>query len=213
MTESATPQPATTPTETPRRRAPGMSTEQRREMILQTALPLVAEYGSKVTTAQIARAAGIGEATVFRVFADKDELLRAVVKRAMDPTNVLQHLETIALEQPLADRLVEAAETLEAHLGRMGAVIGSLHSTGHPMQRSATPDALRSASTGREQSQAATLAAVAELFEPERDQLRLAPQKAAAVFLTFAFTRGRSPLTPDVTVNELVDLFLHGALT
>ncbi|MFI5912217.1 TetR/AcrR family transcriptional regulator [Dactylosporangium sp. NPDC051541] len=198
----------------PRRRAPGMSTEQRRDMILQTALPLVAEYGSKVTTAQIARAAGIGEATIFRVFTDKDELLQAVVVRAMDPTNVLRHLETISLDQPLPDRLTEAAEALQAHLDRMGTVIGALHSSGHPMQRPApTPDTLRAATTSRDESQTATKAAVAELFEPERDRLRLTPDKAAAVFLGFTFARGRSPFTHEFTVAELVDLFLHGALT
>jgi AcrR family transcriptional regulator len=189
-----------------------MSTEQRREMILQTALPLVAEFGSKVTTAQIARAAGIGEATVFRVFADKDELLQACIARALDPANLMRHLETISLDQPLADRLVEAAEALEAHLARMGAVLGSLHSTGRPMTRPApSPDG---PSRGRGESQAATKAAVAELFEPERDQLRLPVARATDAFLGLMFARGRYPggSSTDATVPELVDLFLHGAL-
>jgi AcrR family transcriptional regulator len=199
-----------------------MSTEQRREMILQTALPLVAEFGSKVTTAQIARAAGIGEATVFRVFADKDELLQACIARALDPANLMRHLETISLDQPLADRLVEAAEALEAHLARMGAVLGSLHSTGRPMTRPAPSPAgpsgdgpsLDAPSRGRGESQAATKAAVAELFEPERDQLRLPVARATDAFLGLMFARGRYPggSSTDATVPELVDLFLHGAL-
>ncbi|WP_432993336.1 TetR/AcrR family transcriptional regulator [Dactylosporangium sp. CA-233914] len=205
-----TPNPAA---DAPRRRAPGMSTEQRREMILQTALPLVAEYGSKVTTAQIARAAGIGEATIFRVFADKDELLQACVLRALDPTHLLAHLETISLDQPLADRLVEAAEALQAHLSRMGAVIGSLHATGHPPSRTAPASpSPEDRSAGRDASQAATKAALAELFEPEADQLRLPAATAADVFLGFMFARGRFPGTSDATVADLVDLFLHGAL-
>ncbi|WP_433087530.1 TetR/AcrR family transcriptional regulator [Dactylosporangium sp. CA-052675] len=195
----------------PRRRAPGMSTEQRREMILQTALPLVAEYGSAVTTAQIARAAGIGEATVFRVFTDKDELIQACVARALDPTQLLSHLGTISLEQPLADRLVEAAEAVQGHLGRMGAVLGALAATGRPPQR--TPPAAGDARpAGRDESQAATKAAVAELFEPERDRLRIPAPVAADVFLGFMFARGRSTLAPDLTAAELVDLLLHGAL-
>nr|BFE61012.1 TetR/AcrR family transcriptional regulator [Dactylosporangium thailandense] len=176
-------------------------------MILQTALPLVAEHGSQVTTAQIARAAGIGEATIFRVFTDKDELIQACIARALDPAQLLSHLETISLEQPLADRLVEAAEALQGHLGRMGAVLGALASTGRPLHR--TPPA---GAPGREASQAATKAAVAELFEPERDRLRIPAEVAADVFLGLLFARGRSPLAPDVTAAELVDLFLHGAL-
>lgn len=69
-----------------RRRAPGMSPEQRRAMIIQAAIPLITEYGSAVTTAKIARAAGIGEGTVFRVFADKDELLQACIAEALSPS-------------------------------------------------------------------------------------------------------------------------------
>ncbi|MFD0786612.1 TetR/AcrR family transcriptional regulator, partial [Micromonospora azadirachtae] len=119
-------------TNTPaRRRAPGMSPEQRREAVVRAALPLVAEHGASVTTAQVARMAGIGEATIFRVFTDKDELLDAVVAAALDPTTVLGELRSIPLNQPLADRLVEAADALEAHLGRMGTVLGALHASGH----------------------------------------------------------------------------------
>jgi AcrR family transcriptional regulator len=39
-----------------------MSPEQRREMIVKVAIPLIAEYGAAVTTSKIARAAGVGEA-------------------------------------------------------------------------------------------------------------------------------------------------------
>lgn len=56
-----------------------MSPEQRREMIVRAALPLVVEYGTSVTTAQIARAAGIGEGTIFRAFGDKDTDRKSVV--------------------------------------------------------------------------------------------------------------------------------------
>lgn len=82
----------TTPKEkqTTRRRAPGMSPEQRREMIIQTAFPLIAEYGAAVTTAKIARAAGIGEGTIFRVFANKDELLHACMAEALSPEHAVR---------------------------------------------------------------------------------------------------------------------------
>ncbi|MCO8269450.1 TetR/AcrR family transcriptional regulator [Actinoplanes sp. TRM 88003] len=118
----------TTPKE--RRRAPGMTAEQRRETIVRAALPLVAEFGAGVTTAKIARAAGIGEATIFRVFADKNAVLEACVLAAMDPAQTLQELESIALDQPLAARLTEAVDALDAYLGRMGAVIGALNASG-----------------------------------------------------------------------------------
>ena len=45
-------------------------------MIVAATLPLLLEHGELVTTRQIAEAAGIAEGTIFRVFADKDELHR-----------------------------------------------------------------------------------------------------------------------------------------
>src|SRR3954453_17414594 len=99
----------------PRRRAPGMSPERRREMIVAAALPLVAEHGAALTTATVARAAGIGEATIFRVFADKDELLAACTADGVRPDTPLDSIAAIPLGGPLADRLVEAAGALQAY--------------------------------------------------------------------------------------------------
>ena len=59
-------------------------------MIVAAALPLVAEYGAAVTTSQVASAAGIGEATIFRAFADKEELLDACMIEAMRPDHAVR---------------------------------------------------------------------------------------------------------------------------
>jgi AcrR family transcriptional regulator len=104
-------------------------------MIVRAALPLVAEFGTAVTTQQVARAAGIGEATIFRVFADKDALIDACIVEALDSTHVLSELGSIPLDQPLPARLIEAVDALRGYLGRMGSVIGALHATGRPMRR------------------------------------------------------------------------------
>lgn len=188
-----------------RRRAPGMSPEQRREMIVQTAIPLIAEYGAAVTTAKIARAAGIGEGTIFRVFADKDELLQACVAEALSPEHAIRELDAIDLSQPLPDRLAEAAEALQAHMSRMGAIMGSL---GH--RGGKHPGTVRGA--GREESTARIRAALAELLEPERAALRRPPEQIAALFFGLLFTQPRTEDEPDLTPRELVDVFLHGAL-
>ncbi|MFD7641590.1 TetR/AcrR family transcriptional regulator [Kitasatospora sp. NPDC059795] len=202
-------------TDTPperRRRAPAMDAEQRREMIVRAATPLVVEHGGGVTTRQIARAAGIGEGTIFRVFADKDAVLDACVAEALRPGPVLDRIAAIPLALPLPDRLVEAAAALRAHLDRLGALLGALHATGGRARTG------RQARTGAAPDRAAgTLPvrlALAELFEPERELLRLPPDRLAALFLGLLFAGAagaadEQPLSP----AELVDVLLHGTLT
>ncbi|MEV1172458.1 helix-turn-helix domain-containing protein [Nonomuraea sp. NPDC049784] len=208
---------------TSRRRAPAMSPEQRREMIVRAALPLVVEYGTSVTTAQVARAAGIGEGTIFRAFGDKDALLAACMAEALRPDDTLAHVASISLDLPLEERLVEASEALRGYLARMGAVAGALAASGglrrdprllggggeSSEERGAAGGEGRRFS-GREESMAATREVLVGLFEPERDSLRLDPERLAEAFqfLVMAAGRGPSPLTS----AELVDLFLHGAL-
>ncbi|MFJ9753028.1 TetR/AcrR family transcriptional regulator [Streptomyces chartreusis] len=64
-------------------------------MIIWAAIPLIAEYGATVTTAKIARAVGIGEGTIFRVFADKDELLQACMAKALSLEHAVRELTAI----------------------------------------------------------------------------------------------------------------------
>ncbi|MFJ6603145.1 TetR/AcrR family transcriptional regulator [Streptomyces lydicus] len=118
-------------------------------MVVAAALPLVAEYGAAVTTSQIARAAGIGEATIFRAFKDKDEVLDACVAEAVGTDHVLRELATISLDEPLDVRLTEAAEALRAHMERMGTVVGALHASGHLRPGRGGPDG-REGHDGRE---------------------------------------------------------------
>ncbi|WP_369160310.1 TetR/AcrR family transcriptional regulator [Streptomyces sp. R02] len=194
------------PTAPARRRAPGMSPEQRRAMIIQAALPLLTEYGSAVTTAKIARAAGIGEGTIFRVFSDKEELLQACVAEALSPDHAVRELDAIDVFQPLPDRLAEAAEALQAHMDRLGAIMGSLghHGGKHP-------GTVRGA--GREESTSRVRAALADLLEPEKDALRRPPEQIAALFVGLLFTQPRTDGEPDLSPRELVEVFLGGALT
>ncbi|MFG2733076.1 TetR/AcrR family transcriptional regulator [Streptomyces canus] len=189
----------------PTRRAPAMSPE-RRAMIIQSAIPLIAEYGAAVTTAKIARAAGIGEGTIFRVFADKDELLQACMAEALSPEHAVRELDAIDLSQPLSDRLAEAAEALQAHLARMGAIAGSLEHGGGKH-----PGTVRGA--GRTESTTRLRAALTELLEPDKAALRRPPEQIAALFFGLLFTQPRTEDEPDLSPQELVEVFLHGAFS
>jgi len=190
-----------------------MTPDERRAAIVRVALPLLAEFGAAVTTAQIARAAGIGEATIFRVFDDKEALLAACIKEALDPENVLGQLRSIPLSDPLPDRLVEAAEALDAHLRRMGTVIGAVHASGLPNQRLVrdlkSPEA-RNRLADRHASREATREAIIDLIEPDRDHLRVPVETAADVFLRASW--GRQPVEEKVDRRVMVDVLLNGAL-
>src|SRR3954468_8648399 len=66
------------------KRASALPPDERRAMIVAATLPLLLEHGDRVTSRQIAEAAGIAEGTVFRAFADKDEIIVAVIEAALD---------------------------------------------------------------------------------------------------------------------------------
>ncbi|MFB9904569.1 TetR/AcrR family transcriptional regulator [Allokutzneria oryzae] len=188
-----------------------MSVEQRRSMIVHAVLPLLIEHGAAVTTSQIARAAGIGEGTIFRAFKDKDELFDACTLEALRPDSVLDAIAEIPVDQPLAERLVEAAEALGAHLERMSALMAALHPTGRGRRRD--PSQPGRGTGGRRASMTAMRGAMTELFDPEKDRLRLPADQLASLFLSLLFSRSR--LNPDdggPSIRQVVDVFLHGAV-
>jgi AcrR family transcriptional regulator len=189
-----------------------MSVEARRGMIVHAVLPLLIEHGATVTTSQIARAAGIGEGTIFRAFKDKDELFDACTAEVLRPDHVLDAIAKIPVEQPLEDRLVEAAVALGAHLERMGALMGALHASGRLRRRGDPEKRLKAREGGRRESMTVMRDAMTELFEPEKRRLRLPPDQVASLFLALLF--GGRRMAPDdaPATRQVIEVFLHGAM-
>ena len=92
-------------------RAAAMPLEERRSAIVAAALPLFLDQGRRITTREIAQAAGIAEGTIFRVFEDKNAVLDAVVEAALDPAPVETAMRAIDAE-PARERLVAAVDIL-----------------------------------------------------------------------------------------------------
>ncbi|MET9610660.1 TetR/AcrR family transcriptional regulator [Streptomyces sp. NPDC006512] len=196
-----------------RRRAPGMSPELRRQMIVRSTLSLIAERGLAVTTGRIARAAGISEATIFHVFTDKGELLDACAAEAARPDDALRALAGIPLDAPVTARLLASADVLEAYLTRMGTVVAYLETAGHARARHEP-----AAPTGglREVREAvdSVVSALAALLAPEEESLRLPAPQIARTFFDLLFARSRNPghQAGDPPLPDLVQLLVHGAL-
>jgi AcrR family transcriptional regulator len=219
------------------RRASEMNPEHLRETIVQAAIPLITEWDT-VTTAQIARAAGIDEATLLRVFDDKDAVLTAAlqvhVMTALDPTQVVQDLQSIRLDQPLAARLAEAIDALDTYHGRLVTFLAPLDASGTPQPRPTPEDGTAGEPRTRQFDRADLRAAarmdvigqaVTKLLEPDQEHLRLPAGTLADAFLGLYSGRRRTP-HPDpsrlpteqpqpsqLPAEQLVDLFMHGALT
>ena len=103
-----------------------------RELILAAARHVFSEHGLDASVAEVARAAGVGKATVFRSYPTKEHLIAAI---ATDGVLWVEELVTEALEEP--DAWV-AFEGVLAHLARRHATdfvhLGALaRDTGAPL--------------------------------------------------------------------------------
>jgi len=177
-------------------RATALPPEQRRAAIVEAVLPLLVEHGERVTTRQIAEAAGIAEGTIFRVFADKDELLTAALDAALDQEPLERALAGIDRSASFETRLVLATDLIQQRVANVWAVVSALGPAFHE----------RVAHRPIADSKALTA-----MFEPERGRLRIDPSSAARMLraLTLSLTHPMLAGSP-VPADEIVATLLHG---
>jgi AcrR family transcriptional regulator len=182
-----------------RTRASALPVEERRAAIVAAALPLFLERGGAVTTREVAQAADIAEGTIFRVFADKSELIDAIVDAALDPTPVEAALATIDPALPFEARLVAAVDILRARVAYVFRVTAASDAAEGRRPRATT----RSAPELRE---------LVALFEQERHRLRCSPAEAAQLLrgLTFSGTHPSFVVRDALESTEIVSVLLDG---
>jgi AcrR family transcriptional regulator len=177
------------------RRAAALPPEQRRAAIIEAVQPLLVEHGEMVTTRQIAEAAGVAEGTIFRVFADKDELIAAALDAALDMTATERAIAAIDRDQPLDRQLVIAVEIIQRRVVDVWGLVSNV----------------RPQLQGTAARPLTDLDALTALFEPVADRLTMPPAAAARLLrgLTLSMTHpmisGELASAPDI-----VSVFLHG---
>ncbi|ODU00616.1 MAG: hypothetical protein ABS81_23145 [Pseudonocardia sp. SCN 72-86] len=181
-----------------------MAPDDRRAAIVAATLPLVLRHGPAVSTRQIAEAAGVAEGTIFRVFPDKDALMRAVLEKGFDPQSTLDALAAVDRDLPLRARLVAVVAVLQERLRGAFGLIGAL---GLQQPPEPTDDHKRR----NEQMNDAFRAAIADIVAPDAALLRVDVAEFARVLrlLTFSATHPRisdgTPMTPDAIVAVVLD--------
>ena len=176
-------------------------------MLIDATLPLVAEHGTKVTTRQIAQAAGVAEGTIFRVFPDKEALVRAVIARALDPATTLAELRSVDIGLPLRVRVLQVTAILQRRLIQVFNLMMAVRMHARPHDAEAQRGAARSANE-------LVLGEVVRLLEPDRDQFRWPVLEVARVLRLLVFS-GSHPLIADghlLTAEEIASVILTGVL-
>lgn len=195
-----------------RKRAPRMSGEQRKGMIVQATLPLLEKYGSKVTTLQIAEAAGISEPAIYRAFADKNEVIRACLKEATNPNNVIQELQTIK-EHEIDKCLLAIMNSLQSYGKRSSTMIAMLRTTSPALlndQDSITEERKQQLHKGRMTSLEGIREAVARVLETNEVNLRISIEEATSFILTIGLSTRLGDRENQLSIEKLVNYMLYG---
>jgi AcrR family transcriptional regulator len=197
-----------------------MSPENRRTAILDALIPLLVEKGGDVTIKEIAKAAGIAEGTIFRVFPDKATLLFAAAEEAINPAGGQEAFdEAMAGADDLRERVVVAAGRVLDRMRLTMAVMGAVRPYLAAMYHGAAAAKKRAVPPGPPEfmlkAQRDLHERLTGLFAPYADELGVDPETAALALrsLTFGSARPELGMAPALTPDEIADIVLDGVRT
>lgn len=176
-------------------RAGALPTDQRRSMIVAATLPLLIEHGDRLTTKQVAEAAGIAEGTIFRVFATKDDLVAAAVDAALDPAPLESALAAIPEDAPFAEALVAAIGIIQQRVLDVWRLMSGIGTKFYELAHRPVVDS----------------EALVRLFEMHRARLTVEPVVAARLLRALTLSSTHPMLIGEaMPPDTLARFFLHG---
>lgn len=188
-------------------RATPLPPEQRRAAILAATAPLLERYGREVSTRQIAKAAGVAEGTLFRVFDSKDAIVDAVVQDLIEPDRPVRAMAEIDPELDLEERLVQTVTILR---DRMKSLMQMMHAL-----RIAPSESDEGKGTSPEELDQRLAEAMVAVIGADSDRLSHSPTEVAALLRAVAFSSAHPIFARQFTSDPraLVHVVLHGILS
>jgi AcrR family transcriptional regulator len=192
-----------------RRRVAPLSPDDRRAALIEATVPLLLESGSAVSSRQIAQAAGVAEGTIFRVFPDKNSLILAAIRHALDPEpGVVAMRELAKSSSDIRTRVTRAVEMMLTGLRRFGRL--------HMIARELVIEFGATSDFGAEMrgNQLRLQDALATVFEADAARLRVTPTTAGRLLMLtvvgmsgFAFGQ-----VEEIEPTQIVSVLLDGLL-
>jgi AcrR family transcriptional regulator len=184
-------------------RASPLPPGERKAAIIEAVIPAMIEHGASLTSRQIAEAAGVAEGTIFRVFGDKETLLREAADAYLDPAPLRASLARIDPSLPLEAKVAQILAVLRK---RFHGVISIMSAIGHAGGR---PPQVRHPT--REQRWE-YVSIVAGLVEPELDRLNVPAEDVAPFIRLVAFAMSVPGFTVEPSFDDelLTRLIVYG---